>query len=356
MKLSKYKARYLAIGIFSMVQLGLFSCASQEESEDPVADQMQEMEEKEGTGAITEQSKNEDVPTINDAQTSEEAVAEPPKSTPEEATVGWNSEGAPTSESTAAVINEQKEQQKQEQQEDYTVGENKSNPTMSEKSAEAQPELASKGVTEDQQAPAQDLFKSEPTEEPKAGGSQPSPEEKSQSAAESIVDKQPITDQIGQETASPSAVSEISAKMAPEGKSKKPYIVMPGDTLASIAQEIYGSSNEWKTLATLNSIKNPNRIYPGDLIYYGEGEKTSGFSKALASSIPKVLEVQKGDTLSGIAMKFLGNSNYWKTIWKLNQDTITNPDKIQVGQKINYFELRKVAREDDKSDEEEQAH
>jgi LysM repeat protein len=42
--------------------------------------------------------------------------------------------------------------------------------------------------------------------------------------------------------------------------------------------------------------------------------------------------VQSGDTLSGIARKFLGNANEYMEIFNANRDQLTDPDKIKPGQ------------------------
>ena len=42
--------------------------------------------------------------------------------------------------------------------------------------------------------------------------------------------------------------------------------------------------------------------------------------------------VQSGDTLSGIAKKFLGNANDYMEIFNANKDQLSDPDKIKPGQ------------------------
>ena len=42
--------------------------------------------------------------------------------------------------------------------------------------------------------------------------------------------------------------------------------------------------------------------------------------------------VQAGDTLSGIAKKFLGNANAYMDIFNANKDQLSDPDKIKPGQ------------------------
>lgn len=44
--------------------------------------------------------------------------------------------------------------------------------------------------------------------------------------------------------------------------------------------------------------------------------------------------IQKGDTLSAIAKKFLGNANHYPKIFEANREVIKDPDLIYPGQKI----------------------
>lgn len=45
-------------------------------------------------------------------------------------------------------------------------------------------------------------------------------------------------------------------------------------------------------------------------------------------------EVQSGDTLWKIAKERYGDGNLYTEIFKANQDVLTDPDKIKVGQKL----------------------
>ncbi|MBV9211854.1 MAG: LysM peptidoglycan-binding domain-containing protein [Acidobacteria bacterium] len=46
-------------------------------------------------------------------------------------------------------------------------------------------------------------------------------------------------------------------------------------------------------------------------------------------------EVKSGDTLSKISKHFYGDANEYMRIFYANRDQINDPDKIQVGQKLN---------------------
>ncbi|WP_288638813.1 LysM peptidoglycan-binding domain-containing protein [uncultured Lentilactobacillus sp.] len=93
------------------------------------------------------------------------------------------------------------------------------------------------------------------------------------------------------------------------------YTVQPGDTLSGIAAK-FGTT--YQTLAAINGIGDPNRIWPGQVL------KVTG-----KASSQNTYYVQAGDTLSGIAAKF------GTTVSALVQaNGISNPNVIYVGQKI----------------------
>ncbi|MFC5436606.1 LysM peptidoglycan-binding domain-containing protein [Rhodanobacter umsongensis] len=47
-----------------------------------------------------------------------------------------------------------------------------------------------------------------------------------------------------------------------------------------------------------------------------------------------IYTVMAGDSLSAIAAKFYGNANAWKTIFDVNRDQLTDPDRIKPGQML----------------------
>jgi nucleoid-associated protein YgaU len=60
----------------------------------------------------------------------------------------------------------------------------------------------------------------------------------------------------------------------------------------------------------------------------------AGSTAAPAAQAPaaETYTVQAGDTLSGIAKKFLGNANAYMDIFNANKDQLSDPDKIKPGQ------------------------
>jgi LysM repeat protein len=59
---------------------------------------------------------------------------------------------------------------------------------------------------------------------------------------------------------------------------------------------------------------------------------TASAGAAPAAPATITYTVQPGDTLSGIAKKFLGNANEYMDIFNANRDQLTDPDKIKPGQ------------------------
>jgi nucleoid-associated protein YgaU len=48
----------------------------------------------------------------------------------------------------------------------------------------------------------------------------------------------------------------------------------------------------------------------------------------------KTYKVEAGDTLSGIALKLLGDAGRWQEIFNANKDKIKDPNLIRIGQEL----------------------
>lgn len=94
------------------------------------------------------------------------------------------------------------------------------------------------------------------------------------------------------------------------------YTVVSGDTLSGIAQR-YGTN--YQTLAAMNGIADPNKIYPGQVLNVPGGGAAAPQAQTYA--------VKSGDTLSGIASKF-GTS--WQRLQQING--IADANRIYPGQ------------------------
>lgn len=107
------------------------------------------------------------------------------------------------------------------------------------------------------------------------------------------------------------------------------YTVKAGDTLSAIASRYSTSSS---TLASLNSLSNPNLIYVGQVLKVSSNASTSSSTSSSANSTVTTAAsytVKAGDTLSAIATKY---GTTYQALASTN--SISNPNDIYVGQVI----------------------
>lgn len=63
-------------------------------------------------------------------------------------------------------------------------------------------------------------------------------------------------------------------------------------------------------------------------------QEASAAATGSSSSSGQSYTVQSGDTLSKIARQYYGDAGQWHKIFEANRGTISDPDKIQVGQRL----------------------
>jgi hypothetical protein len=121
----------------------------------------------------------------------------------------------------------------------------------------------------------------------------------------------------------------------PEAGTKMSYIVRKGDTLSGIAKNIYNDMKRWKELAQWSSFENPDRIYPGDVVYYQLDTQSLPFAKEYENLPKNEFIVQKASSLKEVAQIVLGSSDRWKEIWRFNFE-LKDPLHVPKGTTI-YF-------------------
>lgn len=104
------------------------------------------------------------------------------------------------------------------------------------------------------------------------------------------------------------------------------YTVKSGDTLSKIANQ-FGTNYE--TLARLNNLSNPNRIYVGQTLKVNGTVNNTQTTVNVPTTTTGSYTVKSGDTLSGIAAKF---GTTYEALAQRNN--INNPNEIYVGQVI----------------------
>lgn len=87
---------------------------------------------------------------------------------------------------------------------------------------------------------------------------------------------------------------------------------------------------EWNPLKTQKV-----KVESGKVKVVKQAAATSTTNKALPKNQDiKTYKVKKGDTLSLIAKRYLGNSSRWRELYERNKDIISNPNRIKIGQVI----------------------
>jgi len=100
------------------------------------------------------------------------------------------------------------------------------------------------------------------------------------------------------------------------------YTVQTGDDLWSLAERFYGDGRAWRTIADANR----------DVLTGGPDVLLAGWRLNLPGvEAPTRVQVERGDTLRGLAAKHLGSAERWSDLYRANRDVITNPDVLQPG-------------------------
>jgi nucleoid-associated protein YgaU len=122
-----------------------------------------------------------------------------------------------------------------------------------------------------------------------------------------------------------------------QGSSNQNYVVEAGDTLARISKKIYGTVDRWQELANNNNISDPTKIFPGDeLSFELVGNQAVNFASVLGKLQTKTVIVKKGDTMQSLAQQVFGPKASWRQLYAYNKSTVSNPNKIHVGQSLSY--------------------
>ncbi|MDW8262274.1 MAG: LysM peptidoglycan-binding domain-containing protein, partial [Phycisphaerales bacterium] len=116
------------------------------------------------------------------------------------------------------------------------------------------------------------------------------------------------------------------------------YTVKPGDSLARIAEEVYGSQVYFKAIQQANPQVDPMKLKPGMVLRLPEPKAVKARGGHDDDSPPPPVDsaaeyrVVAGDSLSRIAIKLYGNPARWEEIYELNKAKIgADPARLKVG-------------------------
>ncbi|HRK30313.1 MAG TPA: LysM peptidoglycan-binding domain-containing protein [Tepidisphaeraceae bacterium] len=117
----------------------------------------------------------------------------------------------------------------------------------------------------------------------------------------------------------------------------KTHTVQPGDSIARIAETVYGSQVYYKAILTANPGVDPKRLKPGTVLQIPDVKEVKANGGADDPSPAPALakteyRIVSGDSMHGIAKKLYGKSDMWEQIYDLNKARIgSDPAKLKVG-------------------------
>jgi len=105
------------------------------------------------------------------------------------------------------------------------------------------------------------------------------------------------------------------------------YVVESGDDLWSLSESLLGDGSRWREVVAANP----------DTLADPTVRLTAGTRLVLPASAlaPKQVVVERGDTLSGLALEHLGTAKRWPAIAAANADLIEDPDHIEIGWRLD---------------------
>jgi nucleoid-associated protein YgaU len=150
-----------------------------------------------------------------------------------------------------------------------------------------------------------------------------------------------------EQPATPPATQPVASIASGEQSGMRTHVVKPGETIAKIAEAVYGSQNYWPHIIRANPGIVAEKIRPGMTINLPPDSEVKGSGTAVTASATEnpikpdtthpaldsktEYEVQTGDSLAKISMKLYGSSAKWQAIYDLNKDAIgADPAKLKV--------------------------
>lgn len=143
----------------------------------------------------------------------------------------------------------------------------------------------------------------------------------------------------------PASPEPDAAAPAADSAERPTYEVRQGDDLWSISETLLGDGRRWRELAAANPslLADPmQELRPGTRLAAPQGmtaeplraEPSAPEALAAASRHGEQVLVERGDTLSALALEHLGKASRWPRIAAANRDLISDPDHIEVGWRL----------------------
>jgi len=157
----------------------------------------------------------------------------------------------------------------------------------------------------------------------------------------------PATPDLTEHVVTNPATQPITATAAADPSGMRTHIVKQGETIAKIAEAVYGSQNYWPHIVRANPGIVAEKIRPGMTLNLPPDSEVKASGNAVTASATEnpikpdtthpaldsrtEYEVQTGDSLAKISMKLYGTGAKWQAIYDLNKDAIgADPAKVKV--------------------------
>jgi nucleoid-associated protein YgaU len=137
----------------------------------------------------------------------------------------------------------------------------------------------------------------------------------------------------------PNVEAEIAEAPSASGlpaEAYTPYAIQPGDNFERIAMEWFGDPQKQSLIALANPTVDPLRLQPGQIIKLPPKNSTSTIRRGVPAAGGEIVHtVQSGETLSDIALEYLGKASRWREIHDANMAIIgDDPGNLKVGMEI----------------------
>ena len=140
--------------------------------------------------------------------------------------------------------------------------------------------------------------------------------------------------------ARPVAVKFVPAAVQPPPTTQPAtaqHKVAPGDTLGAIAHRYLGRASRWREVWQANPwLRQPRHLRVGQTLTIPIGVRDqipTSVTPRQTTPTSGLYTVQAGDSLGSIAHQQWGSAILWKRLWQANP-TLSNPDQIRVGQRL----------------------
>ena len=124
------------------------------------------------------------------------------------------------------------------------------------------------------------------------------------------------------------------------------HVVKRGEWLWTLAEQYLGEGSRWTEIAAANPGIDPDRLAVGQHLTIPVDHRADAKKKTanrVTAHPDDTVTVHRGDSLSSISADLYGTQRHWPELYQENQDQITDPDLIEVGQNLQLPERRILA-------------